>query len=70
MEAPIYKIDLATMRYKPRAQSDLIQKAAQWLVEAENPVFVVGSEIGVEGAYEEIVGAGGKAFRSGDGNNA
>ena len=55
VEAPIYKIDLATMRYKPRAQADLIQKAAQWLVEAENPVFVVGSEVGVEGAYEEML---------------
>ena len=60
----------ATMRYQPRAQADLIQKAAQWLVEAENPVFVVGSEIGVEGAYEEIVGAGGKAFRSRSGDDA
>ena len=55
VEAPIYKIDLANMRYKARAQSDLIQKAAQWLVEAENPMFVVGSEVGVEGAYTEIV---------------
>ena len=55
VEAPIYKIDLATMRYKARAQSDLIEKAAQWLVEAENPMFVVGSEVGVEGAYTEIV---------------
>jgi len=55
VQAPIYKIDLATMRYQPRAQADLIQKAAQWLVEAENPVFVAGSEIGAEGAYQEIV---------------
>ena len=55
IEAPIYKIDLATMRYKSRAQSDLIQKAAQWLVEAENPVFVVGSEVSVEGASAEMV---------------
>jgi thiamine pyrophosphate-dependent acetolactate synthase large subunit-like protein len=55
VEAPIYKIDLANMRYKPRAQADLIQKAAQWLVEAQHPVFVAGAEIGVEGAYEEIL---------------
>jgi thiamine pyrophosphate-dependent acetolactate synthase large subunit-like protein len=54
IDAPVYKIDLANVRYKPRAQADLIQKAAQWLVEAQNPVFVVGSEIGVEGAYEEV----------------
>jgi thiamine pyrophosphate-dependent acetolactate synthase large subunit-like protein len=55
VEAPIYKMDLASMRYKPRAQSDLIQKAAQWLVEAQNPIFVVGSEVGVEGAQDEMV---------------
>ena len=70
MQAPIYKIDLATMRYKSRAQADLIQKAAQWLVEAENPLFVVGAEVGVEGAYDEMRGAGGKALRSGDGDGA
>jgi len=55
VETPIYKMDLATMRYKSRAPTDLIEKAAQWLVEAENPVFVVGSQVGVEGAYSEIV---------------
>ena len=47
VEAPIYNIDLATARYKSRAPSDLIEKAAQWLIEAENPVFVVGSQVGV-----------------------
>ena len=55
VQAPIYKIDLATMRYKARAQADSIQKAAQWLIEAENPVFVVGSEVGAEGASEEML---------------
>jgi thiamine pyrophosphate-dependent acetolactate synthase large subunit-like protein len=55
VEAPIYKIDLATMRYPSRAPADLIEKAAQWLIEAENPVFVVGSQVGVESAYSEIV---------------
>jgi thiamine pyrophosphate-dependent acetolactate synthase large subunit-like protein len=54
VEVPIYKMDLATMRYKSRGQSDLIEKAAQWLVEAENPVFVVGSQVGVEGAQQDI----------------
>jgi thiamine pyrophosphate-dependent acetolactate synthase large subunit-like protein len=54
IESQIYKIDLANLRYKPRGQADLIQKAAQWLVEAQNPMFVLGSEIGVEGAYDEI----------------
>jgi len=55
VQAPIYKIDPATMRYKTRAQADLIQKAAQWLIEAQNPLFVVGAEVGIEGAYDEIV---------------
>ena len=55
VEAPIYKIDLAKMRYPSRAPSDLIEKAAQWLIEAENPAFVVGSQIGIESAYGEIV---------------
>lgn len=54
VKTPIYNIDLAEMRYKPRAQANLIQTAARWLVEAQNPLFVVGSEIGVEGAYQEI----------------
>ena len=53
--APIYSIDLATMRARSRAPADAIAKAAQWLVEAENPVFVVGSQVGVEGAYADIV---------------
>lgn len=55
IEAPIYRMDLASMRYKPRGQSDLIGKAAQWLIEAQNPVFIVGSEVGVEGAEAEIL---------------
>lgn len=55
VQVPIYKVDPATMRYKARAQADLIEKAAQWLVEAQNPVFVVGSEVGAEGASEEMV---------------
>ena len=55
VEAPIYKVDLATLRYKPRAPADQIQKAAQWLIEAKNPAFVVGSEIGVEDAYADIL---------------
>jgi thiamine pyrophosphate-dependent acetolactate synthase large subunit-like protein len=55
VEAPIYKIDLATMRYPSRAPADLIEKAAQWLIEAENPVFVVGSQVGHEGASADMV---------------
>jgi hypothetical protein len=38
-----------------QSPSDLIDKAAQWLVESENPIFVVGSQVGLEGAHGEIV---------------
>jgi thiamine pyrophosphate-dependent acetolactate synthase large subunit-like protein len=55
IEAPIYKIALANMRHKSRAPGDSIEKAAQWLAEAESPIFVVGSQVGLEGAYDEIV---------------
>jgi acetolactate synthase-1/2/3 large subunit len=55
VRSEIYKIDLANMRYKARAQSDLIEKAAQWLVEAQNPVFLVGSQVGEEGACDEML---------------
>jgi thiamine pyrophosphate-dependent acetolactate synthase large subunit-like protein len=55
VEVPIFKIDLATARNKSRAPADVIEKVAQWLIEAENPVFVVGSQVGVEGAYTDIL---------------
>jgi thiamine pyrophosphate-dependent acetolactate synthase large subunit-like protein len=55
VEAPIHPIDLAAMRARSRAPADVIEKAAQWLIEADNPLFVVGSQIGIEGAYAEIV---------------
>jgi thiamine pyrophosphate-dependent acetolactate synthase large subunit-like protein len=55
VEVPIYKGDFSTLRYKSRAQKDLIEKAAQWLVEAENPIFVIGSQVGVEGAQKDIL---------------
>jgi len=55
VEAPIYKIDPATMRVRSRAPSDVIETTARWLIEADDPVFVVGSQVGVEGAYAEIV---------------
>jgi benzoylformate decarboxylase len=54
VKAPIYKIDLATARHKPRAQPDLIQRAAKWLTEAENPMFVVGPEVTEDGATAEV----------------
>jgi thiamine pyrophosphate-dependent acetolactate synthase large subunit-like protein len=54
IQAPIYKIDLAQACHKSRARPDLIEKAAQWLAEAENPIFIVGPEIFEDGATEEI----------------
>jgi len=54
IKAPIYKIDLANARPGFRAKPDLIEKAAQWLAQAENPVFILGPEITQEGATEEI----------------
>ena len=55
IEARIYKIDPADMRHTSRASKDSIEKAAQWLVEAEHPIFLAGSQVGLEGAYDEIV---------------
>src|SRR5436190_7601163 len=55
VNVPIYPIDLATTRARSRAPVDAIETAARWLIEAEHPVFVVGSQVGVEGAYAEIV---------------
>ncbi len=54
VKAPIYKMDLANARAVFRAKPDQIQKAAQWLAEAENPLFIVGPDIAQEGATEEI----------------
>ncbi|MBI4463350.1 MAG: thiamine pyrophosphate-binding protein [Acidobacteria bacterium] len=54
IKAPIYKIDLAKARSAFRADPDLIQTAARWLAEAENPLFIVGPEISEEGANEAI----------------
>jgi thiamine pyrophosphate-dependent acetolactate synthase large subunit-like protein len=54
VEAPIYNIDLAKARHRPRAQPAVIEKAAQWLAEAENPVFVVGPDVSEDGANEDL----------------
>jgi thiamine pyrophosphate-dependent acetolactate synthase large subunit-like protein len=54
VRAPIYKMDLAHARRRFRAEPGVIEKAAQWLAEARNPVFVVGPEIGEDNAYAEI----------------
>src|SRR5512132_2218960 len=55
VEAPIHPIDLAAMRVGSRAPADVIEKLARWLIEAENPLFVVGSQVGIEGAYGEML---------------
>lgn len=55
VEVPIYPIDLAAARNRSRAPAEVIERTAQWLIEAESPIFVVGSQVGVEGAYADIV---------------
>ena len=55
VDAPIHPIDLAAMRASSRAPTDVIDTIARWLIEAENPLFVVGSQIGIEGAQADIL---------------
>ncbi|HEU5254627.1 MAG TPA: thiamine pyrophosphate-dependent enzyme [Vicinamibacterales bacterium] len=55
VQAPIHAIDLATMRARSRAPADVIEKVAQWLVEADNPLFVIGSQVGIEGAQAAVL---------------
>jgi benzoylformate decarboxylase len=55
VEAPVHPIDLATMRARSRAPAETIEQIARWLIEAEHPQFVVGSQIGIDGAYADIV---------------
>jgi len=55
VQTPIHQIDLATMRARSRAPADVIEKVAQWLVEADNPLFVIGSQVGIEGAQAEML---------------
>ena len=55
VRAPIYQVDLAHARRRFRAEPALIEQAARWLVEAENPVFAVGQEITEDGAEAEIL---------------
>jgi len=55
VEAPIHPIDLTTMRARSRAPAETIEKIAQWLLEAEHPLFVVGAQVGIEGASAEML---------------
>jgi benzoylformate decarboxylase len=55
IQSPIYNIDLATMRHTARARPDVIEKAARWLVEAQNPVFAVGPEVYEDFATADIL---------------
>src|SRR5687768_8590965 len=48
-------IDLAKARHQFRAPIDAIQQAARWLVEAKNPVFVVGPEVFEDGATADLL---------------
>jgi thiamine pyrophosphate-dependent acetolactate synthase large subunit-like protein len=55
VQTSIHKIDLAKMRHTARAKPESIQRAAQWLVEASNPVFAVGPEVWEDSATKEIL---------------
>ena len=55
VEAPIYPIDLTTTRARSRAPAEVIEKIAQWLLEAEHPLFVVGAQVGIEGVSAEML---------------
>jgi benzoylformate decarboxylase len=55
VEAPIHPIDLATTRARSRAPADVLERLARWLIEAENPLFVVGSQVGIEGAHADML---------------
>jgi thiamine pyrophosphate-dependent acetolactate synthase large subunit-like protein len=54
VKVPIFNIDLKNARASFHAKPDQIQKAAQWLIEAQNPLFLVGPDITQEGATEEF----------------
>ena len=54
VRTPINTIDLAQTRHRFRAAPAAIEKAAQWLAEAEHPMFVVGPEVTEDGAKEDI----------------
>jgi thiamine pyrophosphate-dependent acetolactate synthase large subunit-like protein len=54
IQAPICKMDPMAARPTFRASKELVEKAALWLVEAKNPMFLVGMEIGRSGAINSI----------------
>ena len=54
VKLPIYDIDTSKARVAFRANPEQIQKAAQWLAEARNPLFIVGPDVIQEGAAEEM----------------
>ena len=45
IRAPIYELDPRKSRPVFRASPDLVNRAAEWLASAENPLFVVGGEV-------------------------
>jgi benzoylformate decarboxylase len=48
-------IDLRKARHSFRAQPEVIQQAARWLVEASSPVFVVGPEVAEDEAERDLL---------------
>ena len=55
IKAPIYTMD-APVKNRPvfRAPEDVIERMARWLVEARNPLFVVGREVSRGGAIKGV----------------
>jgi acetolactate synthase I/II/III large subunit len=54
IRAGVLDLDLAATRPAFRAQPDLVEKAAEWLAEAQNPLFVAGAEITRAGAERDF----------------
>jgi thiamine pyrophosphate-dependent acetolactate synthase large subunit-like protein len=54
IRAPIYELDPMVNRPVFRASKEQVETAAQWLAEAQNPMFLVGMEVGRSGTTKSI----------------
>ncbi len=55
IRAAVYPMDPMSTHPAVRARPELIEKAARWLVEAENPIIVAGAEVTRGGANQALV---------------
>jgi thiamine pyrophosphate-dependent acetolactate synthase large subunit-like protein len=53
--APIYRMDPKQLRPVFRANPGHVERAARWLVEAKNPIFIVGPEISRGNAQRAMI---------------